>query len=343
MTRRHPTVEHLCNLIGAIVHGRAAAQLLEDGVGEDERLIELPVWAWAPAKAHVGRKDLDTDGGRMLLPVRLSFNPGHLVLLGAEEIEVAYTGSGLGNETYGVVSAHPDSPPGGWVDGHLQAPDTWGPTVTGTEAVTSRLQHLLDAGQQAQWTMMEHLERRAARMIYRSVSSLRHERERLGQGPEKLLDETSIEALRNRLVYGDPGSGPSTVQRLVERCTAVRTFASCDPEHYITISLRRDAKYEVQKALGDPHVGTKVRRLYEEMGTDTDIETELVPEYRRRYPADRLDAERARAALVMASDPMAGVFALGELDHVQDKDEASDPLASLLRNDPETGLDEAAA
>ena len=59
----------------------------------------------------------------------------------------------------------------------------------------------------------------------------------------------------------------------------------------------------MRRAIGDPHVGPKVRGLARELGT-TDVDT-IVAAYRRRWPGDHLAADRAGQALSVGSDAMA--------------------------------------
>src|SRR5699024_9606795 len=127
--------------------------------------------------------------------------------------------------------------------------------------------------------------------------------------PTAALDDITLERIRTEVVYGTDGPS-SPIQRLVERCTRPGTFARVDPEKYVISSVRTDARAAVRKALGDPHVGSKVRRLATEM-PEADLE-DLVAAYRQRYPADRLSTTRAEAALSVAPDANAVTVPLHE-------------------------------
>lgn len=117
-----------------------------------------------------------------------------------------------------------------------------------------------------------------------------------------LVDDVKLDQLRDHMLFGD-GDSPSAADRLLALCTAPTTFTKVDPLRYVTAALRRDSATTLRRAIGDPHVGRKVRSLARELGT-TDVTT-VVAEYRRRWPADHVAPDRAEQALSVGSDPMA--------------------------------------
>lgn len=303
--RRHPHVERLCLLLERIVHGRAASELIDTGASGDQ-LFLLPVWSWQEARISVGHKDCDDadPGQRLLLPVRMRWHPGPLVLTSADlEGAAGYVGTGLGHGMAGVLdldAGAPDSTDTGPVleDGKAVPSQAARPAIQGRSRVRAELSRLARDGHSAYWEALTLMEAEAARALRRAQYAQsydlmpQHQRGRV-------LDDIAMETIRTHMVYGAPDSDHSCVQRLVDRCTQTRTFLRVDPGRYVTDSLRRDARAAVRRALGDPHVGSKVRALALELGREATL-AELVAAYRDRYPADKLSLARAAAALSTA-------------------------------------------
>lgn len=313
---RHPFVDNIVGLLQRVLAGRAAQECL-DGMrlapaGKDEQLFVLPTWGWAIAAIDVGRKDsIAGSDERLLLPVRLVWEPGPVVrTVGTRRRKVSFSASGLGHTGAGEAMIDPVAGPGALVDGSLEPSETWGPIARGSRNVLAELQRLVADGHGAYWQVLSLLEQKAERALNFATSAAARDMHPAFDRSQA-LDATTLETLRSVMVYGEHGQNtPSPVQRLVERCTAPTTFAQVDPERYILTSLRRDAREEVRKALGDPRIGNKIRTLAAELGP-VGLD-ELIAAYRRHYPADRLSTSRAMAALVLRPHPNASTFNLSD-------------------------------
>lgn len=303
--RRHPFIDHLCTLLDRILLGRGARRALEHPIPAGASLFVLPTWGWAHPLIDVGRKDRDRQGGRLLLPVRYTFYPSNVIVTSRPQV-VHYVGVGLGHGMAGSMLLDPSADPGqGPADGRLSLPGTWGP-ASHAGSVASRLNELDQDGQLAYWEALGVLEENLEHALKRASCAAR---DGVVGKPPAAVDDITLERIRTEMVYGTD-HGVSPIQRLVERCTRPGTFARVDPEKYVVTSVRTDARAAVRKALGDPHVGSKVRHLAIEM-PEADLD-ELVAAYRQRYPSDRLSTSRARAALTVAPNANAVTVPLHE-------------------------------
>ncbi|MPV50148.1 hypothetical protein GCG21_09045 [Pseudactinotalea sp. HY160] len=335
---RHRYIDELCSLLESVVLGREAEKVLRDmpnlgsnlgssagsaagsaGNG-DVSLFVLPVWGWAHSRIDVGRKDLiPSTGGRYLLPVRLRAYPSH-VIVSATATVAHFVGVGMGHGLAGHTTCDPAAAPGVLPDGTLTLPATWGPVASGGAAssgaasggvrVRRELDRLVAAGKEAYWRALALIESDLEEALHKATTAAAIDMP--GADPSRrALDAISLDTIRTTMVYGE-GASPSSAQRLVERCVQTATFARVDPQRFVLTHLRRDARAAVRKALGDPHIGSKVRRLAGEM-EGASLE-EVVAAYRLRYPADKLSTARAEAALSVAPHPNASTFPLNHDD-----------------------------
>lgn len=301
MSRRHPWMMRTCAHIERILLGRAAAELLEEAArtppSHDVSLVVLPVWGWSLSKVDVGRKDRDphNPGQRLLTHVRLEWTGGPLALLEGEQIMVEMAGIGLGHSVLSRVLLDPAASPGTLEDGSLEPSSTWGPETVGWSAVRRRLHDLVRDGDMAYWDFLGHLESKLDNLLnHANAATGAH----LGY-PGAALDEVSLDLVRTQMVLGEDDK-LSRVRRLVERCLRPDAFARVDVERYVVVSMRRDAGEEIRGAIGDTHIGAKIRRVAADLkaaGTLTSIDA-LIEEYRARYPGDRLSVKRATTALL---------------------------------------------
>lgn len=306
MTRRHPDVDKLCARLHAINVGRAAQTILNDGSDLTGAVVaELPTWGWVHSNIPVGRKDHDPDGGRYLLPVRYTYSTGPVVLLGPEHrdgIEADYSGLGMGHDVAGTILITPAEVASHSYDGDLLLPDDW---HSGDRDATSVLAELVENGKLAYWDLLDYLERLSHKAITRAAQSLRYEVD--DKVPGQMLDPEALDTVKNRLVYGEPGSTkPSSMCRLLERCVKPHTFIGGDPGHYLTMQVSREAMQAVRSALGDPRTGSKIRRLAAEMSQAQDGDVDpllLIEEYQRRHPKDVVNLRRVLVALTLRPSP----------------------------------------
>ncbi|XKH58611.1 hypothetical protein LG293_16295 (plasmid) [Citricoccus nitrophenolicus] len=316
---RHANLERVCGLLEAILHGRAAERLLESGIGPGmHRMLVFPAWDWRKPAMEIGRKAVDRATGQtLLMPVRLDWG-------GNDNLVRLVKHDGVSD----AANWHAQSM--GWSDtGSVNVSDfqSWSRTskngstlINGPEslsesvrsAVTTRadteaaLRSLSIAGSDAMWQLVLGLEQFVGSTVRKAHAAVSHDISRLTGKVQPVLHETGVEQVVNKMMFGAPEDGQTEsapVMRMVELCLRPNCFAKVDPLRYLHINLRRDAEEEIRKSIGDPRIGSKIRRLAVTMkGASLG---QLVEEYRREYPADKLSLRRAQAALSVNSDPMA--------------------------------------
>lgn len=316
---RHANLERICGLLEAILHGRAAERLLESNLEPGKhKLLVFPAWDWRKPAMEIGRKAVDRATGQtLLMPVRLDW--------GGNDSLVQIVAPDASDEVF-----HWRAQSMGWSDaGTANVSDfqSWsriaenGTTlVSGPEslsenvrsAVSTRgdteaaLRSLSIAGSDAMWQLVLGLEQYVGKTVRIAHAAVSHDIGRLTGNVQDVLHETGVEQVVNKMMFGAPEDGQAesaSVMRMVELCLRPNCFTKVDPLRYMHIHLRRDAEDEIRKSIGDPRIGSKIRRLAVTMpGASLD---QLVEEYRREYPADKLSMKRAEAALSVNSDPMA--------------------------------------
>lgn len=173
-------------------------------------------------------------------------------------------------------------------------------------ATVDQLRELSRAGHQSKWQLLFSLEPFITSTVRKAHSAVSHEIGELTGRVRAVLHETGIEHVVNTMMLGEPVEGTvrgASVPRLLEQCLEPDRFARVDPLMFLRRNLRRDAEEHVRRAIGDPRIGPKIRRIAAAMpGATVD---EVVEAYRREHPQDRLSTARAEAALSVGSDPMA--------------------------------------
>ena len=308
----HPLLVKVTDWLTQIVLGDEAARML----GEDEhmglradasgnRLQVGQVWLWREPKISVGRKARAKDGASYALPVRVTWDGGHL-RFGPDGRSCApneWAAVGMGWDLSGTCGTTMFS--GGDIPGPGFAWPATVPVATEVSGSAERaLAELVDRGRSARWEFLLWLQPTVSSALVRAHSAIRAEMgdPRAGTLGPPLVDQVKLDQLRDQMLFGDD-THTSAAERLLTLCTAPGTFRRVDPLRYLTTAIRRDATTTLRRAIGDPHVGPKVRALSRELGT-TRVAT-IVDEYRRRWPSDHLAAERAEQALSVGSDAMA--------------------------------------
>ncbi|MFC0249959.1 hypothetical protein ACFFIO_15735 [Citricoccus parietis] len=331
--RRHPTLESLCSHLESILWGRAAEQLLaagptagaapgtvaENGAGP-RTLVLLPAWDWRLPAMEIGRKGRDHESGEtLLMPVRLDWggNDALIRVEGPEGPERPYrwTAHSMGWADSGDLSHPGELRPNNSQraknpsrvtslnaivsDGNYSAPGIHRYTVEG-------LHDLVRAGRHSQWQLLFSLEPFVTATVHKAHSAVSHEIGALSGRVQAVLHETGIEQVVNVMMVGETAvdsAEDASVSRLLEHCLRPDRFAKVDPLMYLSRNLRRDAEDHIRRAIGDPRIGPKVRRVAAQMpGATLD---EIVAAYRLEHPQDKLSTARAQAALNVGSDPMA--------------------------------------
>lgn len=285
-----------------MVVGRAAEEARTSGTSA-ERLAVLPVWLWLPPMSNMGRK------GRGLVPVRVSYEGGPLVILEDNtEVKVDWTAVGAGWDLSSQVLVSGTRAGAGTVTRPTpgRSPSELHDTVLaehlGPACASRRLDALATDGQAARWEIVGDLQRMAEKYVWRArTAALASLQGRADDLLGQLFSREDVDALVNELVLG-AGGGRGRVDSLLERCLQPSTFERVDPLRYVSTSLRCSARQLVNKRLGDPDVGPEVRRLSEQLGLPshralTGGEVSLVLEhYQGAHPESRLGAQRATAA-----------------------------------------------
>ncbi len=330
-SRRHPTLAVLCEDLHHMITGRVAQDLLADHLpGGRTGIFVAPSWAWLHPRIRVGRKARDLRGGTLLLPVRLTFDPAPIHLIPAGGSETArWVLGGMGHYGTGTVLLSCGQRPSGTLPTgiHGRCPDLGtagdpstgaGPAAAGSldeiqmltsrGAVKTELERLVERAARSRWNLLQYLEPHATRSLHSAHASVSREIAGDSTHAVPLLDETKLQTLKDHMVLGDDDH-PGTVAPLLDRCLKPETFLKVDPLRYLAVSMRRDAEAVIRKAIGDPHIGRKVRAVARETGL-RDLDT-IIAAYRERHPSDFLSVDRAEAALSVGSDAMA---AWGRID-----------------------------
>ena len=121
-------------------------------------------------------------------------------------------------------------------------------------------------------------------------------------GTCRLLDHIDHQALADWMLLGDAGTTDPPAARPADRTLLPAVdLRQGRPEALHDSALRVYATEAIRRAVGDPHVGPKVRAAAAQLGT-TDVD-DVLAFYRRRRPGDRLGRRRAEAALDILRRP----------------------------------------
>lgn len=294
---RHSTLDDLCLNLAKVQYSKA----LEDTRATDGGLVFLPTWVWLPPARDVGRKAREGN----TLPAGISWNVGPVLCLDQEAtITIEWRMVGLGYDQSGHTTLSCGT--------HLevqfdQDTDVIPSHVTvpyqGAHRNARAVAEACREGHSAQWEFLTYCERWAHRAIAKAthtvefglldVDPIEHD----NTTPTlSIIDDTEVDRLTSKLVYGEGDAKDSHMLRLMNRCLKPATFAGVDPLRYVRSSIARDARNLVQQRLGDPRIGSRVRDFYR--ANDGLSLGELIDEYNAKYPADRLDTKRAVTSLL---------------------------------------------
>lgn len=315
---RHSWNEQLVTFVDRYSAGRAAQAISHDDLPDLGAVVVLPTWTWGPARINVGAKDRGPNGEKLALPVPVTWQPSPvLVVPTGQQVEVACSIVGLGYTgrssatvcaVPGIVSTETTMRTEG-----LPVPARVRQPVTTRRRIASRLDELVADGHHAYWQIIQLLEPTLSAALLRAV---KHVSAEAYEGDDsragRALDEADMEAIRTNMLLGTE-ERTGVIPRLIEKVASpAGRFAKVDPQRFIVTAIDRDAKAAVRQAVGDPHIGPKVRAVAKELGTeDLDV---LLPVYRERYPADNLSVTRARAALDLRRRPSASHFSILDTD-----------------------------
>lgn len=306
---RHGWIADFCDLLEARILGRHAEALLASGqLPREAAVITLPVWRWAKPGTNVGAKARARDGGTLLLPIRVSWAPAPLLVLPpGEQVRVAWKAAGLGHTGHGQTLACALGRSAGQrlaEDPSSGLPSETGSPVLGRAALRTELRRLAERGRDAQWALYAKLESFAMRAVQRAHGRVASEMAGDSVRPDgfavPVLSQTDLEMVASRMTLSDDPARESAVIRLVECCMRETTFTKVDPLHYVTVALDRDAEAEVRRAIGDPHIGPKIRKLARSLHRDATV-SEVLAACQRQWPSQRIGQARVQAALTNRS------------------------------------------
>lgn len=297
-TARHEWIDTWCTRLQTILHTPNT-----DSPTPDNRLIALPSWLWLAPAIDLGRKTVRADGRAMLMPVRLTWGTSdeHLVSLPAGTHELHWSALGLGHTATGTLTVTVTAT-GITHDG---AGDLV-PADAGADNAAARAQ-LAAAAVEARWAARMSLEGYVERAVESAVATVTRDVMGLRVGLA-VLDTHSIEQVRDTMLLGTDTSA-GAVDRVIDRSLARSAFVKVDPLRYLTVDLQRAAEAYVRRAISDPPIGRKIRRVARSM-PGASLE-QIISAYREVHPRDYLSDKRAARALT--SGPDANAAAVGTL------------------------------
>jgi hypothetical protein len=282
----------LCARLSRVIAGQAVAALTPGR--RSAAVVVLPVWRWAahPRAARV-------------VPVRIDWDPSPVVAVtGGATATFRWAELGAGQSRSGVtaVTASRGAPPPAEDRDVDDIPESVTVPTMPPSAVKRALAVLAADGEAARWEAMIGLEANTRAALRQAHAEIAAEVGPALDGTCRLLDRIDHQALADWMLLGDAGTtGPPPLARLIRRCCQPAAFANVDPKRYVDSALRVYATEAIRRAVGDPHVGPKVRAAAAHLGT-TDVDT-VIAYYRARRPADRLGRRRAEAALELMRRP----------------------------------------
>lgn len=302
--QRHGAATTWCDCLSRMVVAEAARELLAVGLEGPGpfAVVVLPVWLWTPDLA-VGDKSLARDGGRLLLPARITTPSPVVVLAEGESTTVAWDAAGPGLEAGDRITVTATTQ-AAWepldLTGHDVPPSAVEAGTMDADRVLACLEALVADGQVARFEAVSSLERYVTKAVNTYHASLSAE---VSDGAW-LMDFDTKQELVGDILYGSVGQGPSPAMRLVDRGLDPATYVRAEPTRVVRFTVRRMAIEAIQRRLGDPKFGTRIREVAREMGLghrhDDDAVALVTAEYRRRWPESRMGTKRVHDALTVA-------------------------------------------
>lgn len=290
------TSDQLCTLLDQMIWARSAAQ--HKRPLRPVRLHALPPTMWVRPGFGVGGHKASITGA---LPATVAWLDGALHAADPSD-------SSASSASWRVDAA------GTHLDGAIDLTEGVGgfgrpagsmwtshraPILTAFDAARW-LDELEEAGELARWSMLEHLEQFAHEKVRTVSASICREITGIDddQTVPQLLDDEQLAVVVTNVLYGRTGPG-SRILRCLDRCLDPATTRNVDPIRYLATQVRRDLADEVRVAIGDPQVGSRVRRIARTLGTGATLE-EIIQRYNGLNRSDRISTTRAIRALTVA-------------------------------------------
>lgn len=290
------TSETLCTLLDQMIWARSASR--HERPHRPVRLHALPPTMWIRPGKRVGGRKASITG---TLPAAVAWREGALRAADPSDsatVRAGWAVDAAGTHLDGTINlteghGAPGRPSGSMWTSHRA------PVLSAYEA-THRLEELEERGELARWSMLQNLEQFAHEKVRTISSSICREIAGLedDQAPPWLLDDEQLDLVVTHVVYGKAGPD-SRVLRSLDRCLDPATTRNVDPIRYLTTQVRRDLGDEVRVAIGDPQVGSRVRRIARSLGAGAGLEA-IIGRYNDLHPSDRISTTRAIRALTVA-------------------------------------------
>ncbi|MFE6966680.1 hypothetical protein ACFVAJ_16350 [Agromyces sp. NPDC057679] len=297
-----PQMLELVEGIDRILIGRTAEEAdLSQAADGETVIVRLPTWAMLKPAIDVGLKAIKNKN--LVLPARIEWSDPALQFFSSDEqVCLDWRITNMGHRLSGQVQVTRE----GQVE---QVPGQVGGTIEAAFSrrdLQRRVQKLVEDGAVARWQVVQSFEEYTRTKITEASKQLAQEfSEYHGRSIPAVLDEQRVDELLTHMLFGKGET--SIVGRMVEQALGPTAFDKFDPARFFSWNLKRSALGEVRRVIGDPHIGSKVRRIHAKANV-TSLE-ELVELYNAQYPKEHLGAKRAAAALTAGHVPE--VFAEG--------------------------------
>ena len=339
---RHGWIDRMCQALSRIARGSAAAALLAQRPGPSSVFV-LPTWRWEVPGIDIGRKGRAQGGGHLLMPIRVTYSAGPVVLLPSGQVgAVSWTSAGLGTAASGRISlastpGAATSPVAGDPDSLAQIPTDLSGPILSASACVAALRAMVAVAHEARWDALMMLQQRTTDALWHAHYHVSAE---LNPGPVSVpvLDPLEMELVRDEMVLGTQGDSTPVLRMVTKASGNPTAFAKVDPLRYFTVALRRDCEQAIRRRIGDPKIGPRVREHQRRTGI-TD-HTELIASYRATHPGVPLGVQRTQDALsaaarVRMAGPRAGVSPLVDMPDIADQ--VVDTLSDRNRRSSEDG------
>ncbi len=289
---RHGWIDRFCGHLDHIIVGRAAAALPRQVPPFGEvALVRLQSWLWLEPKIDMGRK---APSGT-LMPVRIEWSDGPLLIVPPCGIRVHWTARGLGHDLSGKTEIRFGRP----VADLSVTPEMMYVIPTAATAIPQLLKGLEALGAKANWDAAGMLRTYLTPAAVKANVSI--SRELNPELPGLILDEWGIESVVNHIELGVGDT--SHLSRLVNRCTAPGAFEKVDPMRYVRVSIERDVQEVIRQRIGDPRIGRSFRSHVRE--GDFDNLSAMIESFNAAHPRSRMGKKRAATALLNQFDVFA--------------------------------------
>ncbi len=302
---RHGATVDWCRSLSLVLSGQAAERLLAaDAVPEHCGIVLLPNWLWSDS-LQVGRKSMARGGGTLLLPVRVNWSSGPVVLVAdSSSATQDWEAHGPKFDAEGRTTVTCSSTMTAWDPSQLDDMDTPpGAVVCGTmprDQAVRHLRELAERGQLARWEAIETIRVWVERSVRHQHSWM--SAEVTGRDATPLLDYTALDRVADRILLGVPGDTTAPeAMRMVEQSLQPTAYVRAEPTLWLRTAIRRAVQQELRREIGDPNAGPRIRSVARGLGvtgaaSEQDV-LRVVTACREQYPNERIGAVRVRNAL----------------------------------------------